>query len=406
MTKPSLPALVFGVLGVFAFLSLTGCNAGHSAQTQPVRNALDQGDTPRALQILDRLLRVRDADTLPRSMASQNAVLVLDRASVQQSLGRIAASKRDYEAADKAIDVLDLSHDAVDVAGRWLYSDSAHRYVAPPHEKLLVNVLNELNYLETNDLSGARIEARRMSVMARFLRSQDLDPSPSLAFGSLLAGFTYEKSGNPEEARRYYDDARVPHDQPLFEPGEQEDGELLVVVGWGRVPHLVAKRVPVGASFTTWMNYPALAPDLPLGPPPTIRIDDQLVSLDAILDVASEVRADWTKIEGAVHASAATRALTRKAIGAAIEGASQTSEKDEVRAAGVLLSLFAQIALTAADVPDTRSWETLPARLGLVRVRLPAGAHRVAIAGRGQSREGSLQIERAGWRVTTMLSLR
>lgn len=404
MTKPSLSALR-SVL-VLSLLSLTGCSASHSAQTQPVRTALDQGDTPRALQLLDRLLGVRDPDTLPGSMASRNAVLVLDRASVQQSLGRLAASKRDYEAADKAIDILDLSKDGTDVAGRWLYSDSAHRYVAPPHEKLLVNVLNQLNYLETNDLSGARIEARRMSVTARYLRSQDLDPSPSLAFGSLLAGFTYEKSGNPEEARRYYDDAHVPHEQPLFEPGEQEDGELLVVVGWGRVPHLVAKRYPVGGDLTTWVSYPALGPDLPLGPPPAIRIDDQLVPLDAILDVTSEVRVDWTEIEGAVQAAAATRALTRKAIGAAIEGATQTSEKDEVRGAGLLISLFAQIALTAADVPDTRSWETLPARLGLVRVRLPAGSHRVAIMGRGQSRDGRLRIERAGWRTTTMLSLR
>ena len=87
-----------------------------------------------------------------------------------------------------ALDALDLSHDATDSIGRWLFSDSAGRYVSPPHEKLLLNVFNMVNYLETGDLSGARIEARRMSVMARYL--DDRSPtSPSLSFGSRLAGF-------------------------------------------------------------------------------------------------------------------------------------------------------------------------------------------------------------------------
>lgn len=398
MTKPSIFA------SLLAFLLLTGCGADHAAKTRPVRSALDEGDAPRALQILDRLLGVRDSDTLPRSMASTNAVLVLDRATVQQSLGRIAASKRDYEAADKAIDVLDLSTGTEDVVSRWLYSDAAHRYVAPPHEKLLVNILNQLNYLESHDLSGARIEARRMSVTARYLRSQALDPSASLAFGSQLAGFTYEKSGNPEEARRYYDDARLPREQPLFEPGDQEDGELLIVVGWGRVPSLVAKHAPVGAA--TWVSYPTLGPDLPLAPPPTIVVDGRPVTLDATLDVAGEVRGDWSQIEGTGKAAAASRALARAALGAAIEGAAESSDKDAVKGAGLLVSLFAQLALSAADVPDTRSWETLPARLGLARVRLAAGEHRVAIASRGLVRDGKLRIDPGGWRMTSMLALR
>ena len=300
--------------------------------------------------------------------------------------------------------MLDLSTGAEDAVSRWLYSDAAHRYVAPPHEKLLVNILNELNYLESHDLSGARIEARRMSVTARYLRSQALDPSASLAFGAQLAGFTYEKSGNPEEARNYYDDARLP--LPLFDPGEQEDGELLIIVGWGRVPSLVAKHAPVGGNAATWASYPMLGPDVPLGTTPSIVVDGRPIALDATLDVAGEVRSDWNQIEGTVMAAAASRAVTRAALGAAIEGATATSDKDAVKGAGLLVSLFAQLALSAADIPDTRSWETLPARLGLARLRLAPGDHRVTIAARGLRRDGTLRIDPGGWRATSMLALR
>src|SRR5690606_25507254 len=122
-----------------------------------------------AIAALDRELRVKDG-ALPAKLRKDDALLVLDRATIHQAVGAHAQSKRDYEAADKALDVLDLSHGTADDIGRWVYSDSAGRYVAPPHEKLLANILNMLNYLETRDLSGARVEARRMLVTSRYLR--------------------------------------------------------------------------------------------------------------------------------------------------------------------------------------------------------------------------------------------
>jgi len=420
MFKPRwLPA--FAIL----LLSIAGCSGGHSAGTLGMRTALDEGDPRRALDVLNHQLHTRTDADLPRSMRSSNALLVLDRATIQQSVGQLAASKRDYEAADKAVDALDLAHGTPDVIGRYVFSDSAGRYVAPPHEKLLVNILNLVNYLETNDLSGARIEARRMSVMARFLQEQGRDSSATLAFGSRLAGFAYEKSGNPEESRRYYDDARAAQ----LPPQGEDVGELMVLVGWGRVPHRVAEHVPVGLALTraapflspdeqdtanrlatqglvTWVNYPTLAPDIQLGADPSIVIDGQRAKLAAVLDVTAEVRADWRRIEGAVMAAALTRTAVRAGIGAAIEGIASTSKDKNVRAAGLLLSLVAQITMVAADVPDTRSWETLPARLGLARVRVAPGMHRVVLDARGYHREGTMDVTPGGWRLTSLLALR
>ena len=65
--------------------------------------------------------------------------------------------------------MLDLAHDAKDAIGEYVFSGSSGKYQAPPYEKLLVNTLDMLNYLELRDLGGARVEARRLAVMQKYI---------------------------------------------------------------------------------------------------------------------------------------------------------------------------------------------------------------------------------------------
>ncbi len=143
---------------------LVGCG-GHEARTLKMRTALDEGNAKGALAAVNEELDVKSAQDLPQDIKGDNAILVLDRASIQQGLVEFPLSKRDFEAADKSIDMLDLARNAGDSIGEYVFSGSAGRYQAPPYEKLMINTLNMLNYLETKDLNGARIEARRLSVM-------------------------------------------------------------------------------------------------------------------------------------------------------------------------------------------------------------------------------------------------
>ena len=62
--------------------------------------------------------------------------------------------------------------------------------------------------------------------------------------------------------------------------------------------------------------------------------------------------------------------------------------------------------MTALDTPDTRSWETLPARVAVARVRLPAGRHRVAIDARGWARTQEVVVEKGSWQVVSLMALR
>ena len=70
-----------------------------------------------------------------------------------------------------------------------------------------------------------------------------------------------------------------------------------------------------------------------------------------------------------------------------------------------LVSLGTQATLTAADTPDTRSWETLPARIALGRVRVASGHHVVAMSANGAGRTKSVTLAPGGFSVTALTVL-
>src|SRR5262245_15140754 len=203
----SAPTCWAASLATAAALTLAGCG-GHELRTLPVRTALDAGQPRNAIQAVNEALGVKGDKELPKDLGGDNALLVLDRGTIQQSLTQFKLSQQDFQASDKAIDMLDLAHNAGDSIGEYVFSASAARYVAPPYEKLLINTLNMLNYLESADLAGAKVEARRMSVMQRYIKDELKETKNSIVgLGSFLAGFVYEKSGDADEALRYYDEA-------------------------------------------------------------------------------------------------------------------------------------------------------------------------------------------------------
>ena len=437
----------------YASLFLVGCG-GHEARTLKMRTALDEGQPRAAIAAINEEIDVKSDKDLPEKIVGDNALLVLDRATIQQSLAQYDSSKRDFQAADKAIDMLDLAHNAGDSIGQYVFSDSAGKYIAPPYEKLLINTLNLMNYLETSDLSGAKIEARRLSVMQRYLADQLKESDNAiLGLGGFLAGYAYEKSGEVDEALRYYDEALAfsgyeslrdpvrlllaqgsytsprlkslarPDSPPPVELGPDE-GEIVFVVGYGRVPHKIPQRIPIGLALTlvandihpadataanklaaqglvTWINYPTLAPERGQYTTPACRLDNQYVQLEEAVDISRQVRTEWKKIEGKVILSAITRLVARVAVG---EGIQAASGKGSV--VGFLASLGAQATLSALDTPDTRSWETLPARIAIARVRVPAGKHAVHIDARGVIRSQEISVAKGGWTVVSLMALR
>ncbi|WP_437732422.1 hypothetical protein [Sorangium sp. So ce1335] len=444
---------VLSPLALLLGLGQAACN-GHEDRVRTALDALDRGAPADAVAALNEELEVETADQLP-ALAGDNALLLLDRGNVLLSMDRYRLSARDLGVADKSIDLLDMSRGAADELGKYLFSDDAGPYKAPAYEKLLINTVNMMNYLAQRDLSGARVEARRLAVMQRYLRDHEGETA-LLGLGSYLAGFAFEKSGQPEEALLYYDDAlrhgpypslrrplraltrgepRSPRIAALIEGeepppplAEAGEAELVVVVGFGRIPQKVPQRLPIGLALTlvandispadraradelaakglvTWVNYPTLARGKGGYAIPTLKIDGRSQPLEQALDVEAQVRSSWKKNEGTLVLSAITRTVARIAAGEAAQGATEAAAEDS-GPLGLLVGLLTSATLTVLDTPDTRGWSTLPARIAIARLRVRAGTHDVVVGARGEVRRARVSVAAGGWAFVPVMVLR
>ena len=134
------------------------------------------------------------------------------------------------------------------------------------------------------------------------------------------------------------------------------------------------------------MNYPELGRPRGEYGTPGFALDGSWQELEGALAVDEEARHAWDEAKGTVVASAITRLIARVATGEIVR---QSTGGGVV---GALLSLGTQATLTAVDTPDTRSWSTLPARIAIGRVRLPAGKHYIDLQARGVRRRRTVDI--------------
>lgn len=434
----------------FALLlsSAVGC-ASYSDNTKAARTALDAGRAREAADLYNEQLGVENDKELPPDLEGDKVVLVLERSTILQQLENYTLSSRDLEASDKNIEMLDFSRSTMDDVSKFIFTDDAGPYQAPPYEKLMINTVNMLNYLVRGDLNGARIEARRYAVMNQYLSENEGQGKTLTGPGSYLAGFVFEKSQQPGEALRYYDEAlqyakfesladpirrlavleayRTPRLTEVIKaappPADDEMAEVLLVVNYGRVPAKIAQRVPIGLALTiasdsispadrsranalaaqglvTWVNFPTIEPPTKVFGVAHGWVDKRPVALEGVVQVDVESQKAWKQNLGVIVASAITRMIARIVAGEA------TRKVAGGGVGGLLLSLGTQATMTAADTPDTRSWSTLPARIALSRVRLPAGKHLIELEARGSRKRQEVDLKPGGWAVVNLTILR
>ena len=431
--------------------ALTAGCADHASHTLPARTALDAGRGEQALAALDKELDVQRPEDVPAKVESDKVLFLLDRAMVLNQLERYKLVSRDLEIADKSLEILDFKRSTQDEIGKYLFSDETGPYRAPAYEKLLVNTINMECYLARGDLTGARIEARRLSVLERFFRDTN-DPGEKLMGpGDYLAGFIFEKSGQSQEALRYYDGALALESydsltEPVarllaqssfksarleklaakagdVKPAPPDTAEILVVVNYGRVPAKIAERIPIGLALTyasgaispfdqdranrlaaqglvTWVNFPRLGKPQGAYDLPRFGVDGHSENLGNALAVDLAAKQVWDTVQGKVVASAITRTITRILAGQVVQKATGDG------LLGFLLGLGTQATMTAADTPDTRSWSTLPARIAIGRVRVPAGKHTIDLFARGVHKRVTVSLEPGGWTMAMLTVLR
>ena len=194
------------VAGVLALGAGSIACATYSDKTQAARAALQVGNYSGSVKQFNKILKVKDGSDMPSDWKKNFALVVLERAMVLQAMGEYEASAKNFIAADKELEFLDLARDGAGKLGKYIYSDSATKYKTSPAEKLSLNAMNMLNFLVRGDLSGAKVEAKRFTTMRNYLRDYEPEAEHG-AYGSYLAGFVHERLGNADEALRYYDEA-------------------------------------------------------------------------------------------------------------------------------------------------------------------------------------------------------
>jgi hypothetical protein len=392
------------------------------------------------MEEVNQVLGVSSVDSLPDGWRGDRPLAALERGILQQAAGRYDGSARDLSAAEQELELLDLKTDPIGALGAYLYSDSVKTYKTPPSERLALNAVNLLNYLARGDLDGAAVEARRFQVMREYLASEQIDAAAPASLGTYVAGFVFEQRGEGDRALRYYDEAlelgsldslsapiaKLARTNPYRGPRLREaldhapeakdeegpQGEMLVVLSLGRVPHREPRRMPVGAaiglagtlftgdldvlkySATKVIVYPELV-DTPstLGTA-SVRVDGRSVEVEQLTDFGSAIRAEYEDAKPKIVAAALTRLAARAAVAEGI----RAGGKKESDLLGDLLSILFESALVALDRPDTRSWTMLPDRVLVARLPVSSGTHTVEVSfSGGGGRTVSVDVQNGGY---------
>jgi uncharacterized protein len=438
--------LRFAALAALTLVVGAGC-ATYSDHTRAARESLARGDLQGSEAQLNEMLGVESSRELPAEWGSETALAVLERATVLQAMGDYATSARDYSAAEKELELLDIANDDVGSIGKYLFSDDSAKYKAPPTEKLLVNAFNMVNYLARGDLQGASVEARRFTVMRKYL--EDYFPGTSHgAFGSYLAGFVFEQRGEYDVAMRYYDEVLQQGDAPslhaairrlaprssyrtdrldaVIEGGEapaEGEGEILVILKTGRVSVKEPARIPIGAALGLASNYvsgdtkvleygmfkvvsyPELVATRDTYTGGSVHVAGAPTAIDRVTDVEAEIAREYEQVKPKILGAALTRMITRAV---AAEGA-RAAGRQQSSGLGFLAAALVEGTMVALDKPDTRSWSTLPSQVYLTRIRVPAGAHEVAVdlnGGRGTRLARTVEVPAGGFAVADFTTLR
>jgi len=127
------------------------------------------------------------------------------------------------------------------------------------------------------------------------------------------------------------------------------------------------------------ISWPVLFQDPLPGGDVRIRTDGGAVAAPYRLDVGAGVRADFADERGAIITRTVFRAAAKMVLSHTAENA--VGERDET--AGRIVGLLVNLGTLLTERADTRSWHLLPGTVSMVRLRLPAGTHDLAVDGDG-----------------------
>jgi len=373
-------------------MTLGGC-ATYSDWVGHMEADISSGQPDKALEVLEKHASSKDA-----------VLYLLNRAMLQRMAGDYEASNASFEAAKAMISR--VSAISVSEQGSALaVNDMMRSYTGDYYEQVLIHVFEALNYLALNQPDQARVEALQLDVK---LKEHGDNSKYEDGFARYLTGIIYEDLGEWDDAmiayrqaydayRRYPQQLEMPVPQQLkadlirladktglddearryrekFDikavpqiPGH--DGELVFILNSGLVPlkRSIEIRAVTDSGQLVTVSMPAYEDRRPTVSDARVTVDGDSVTADLVENVDSLAMDALAKQKPLILARAIARAVIKTK-------ASKEADRDN-NALGLLVNL----ANAITDRADTRSWSTLPNRICLARLPLPAGKHRVEI---------------------------
>jgi hypothetical protein len=432
-------ALVASVIG-------TACG-GYSGRLAEVRETASANQLDLAYAAADELVLAGQAGESPED--NDLPLLLLERGTILQAMGLHEAAVADLTEADQMLEVLDLSRDRAGNAAEYLWSGSKKLYRPPIYEKLMVNVMAASSFMAAGSYRSAMVEARRIRVLWEYFSDGDLAAHPMLATASYVAGLAMELGGDDTTALRFYADAWSAKPAPgladaiartsassgaSIDPdvleavgaaatGASGSSELITITFSGMAPYRVAQRLPIGAVFImlrqerqyalgerdaavynrivaegllTWINFPVLVAANNGNGTIQLEVDDRLVESSLIADVEAFAVAQWESERAGIAFSAITRAVTRVLAREGVQAATSVGNNQAVESVGFLASLATQAAMQAADQPDTRTWNLMPARIWISRTPVEPGLHTVWVRAGSVAHDTDVEVPEDG----------
>jgi uncharacterized protein len=324
---------------------------------QKARNAYYSGDPARADEILEGCKGISDKDLLLCYM--EKGLILFYQEQYEKSTEALLNASKFIKDQDQV--------SITEQSSALVVNDWAITYKGEYSEKLWVHTFLMMDYLMQHKYEDALVEAKlALEVYDKY--------SSSLAddhFTRALIALCYENMNMPDDARIEYEKlaSAIGVEKIVPEQLSSGKGELVLFISQGRSP--IKYPVDIVLPPSTRISIPRFS-DEPPSPSVTVRLDG--AASDPV-----KVYTDIGEVDRKSLNDRSAQYITRQAVrvGAKEAISEKVGEKNELAEALVRVFLF------LVEEADTRSWETLPNGLTLVRIKLDAGVHDVEISSGG-----------------------
>lgn len=353
MARPNNVYLYFS-FAIIAILLTTGCS---SVPLERARTEFYSGNLNEAEYILEGCEGVKDKDLL---LCYTEKGLILHYMEVYEESTQVLLKASQLIESQDIVSVSEQSSAVV-------VSDNVTTYKGEYSERLWVHTYLMMNYLLQYMYEDALVEAKQaLEVYDKYPESLAGDH-----FTRALIALCYENMNMPDDARIEYEILAEEMGMEEFKPDpiDAGKGELILFIAQGRAPTKVSSDVVLPPTIR--ISVPVYEGGSSPMPVSIWSDNDSLKPKEISTDLGDVARRSLDDRSAQYLTRQALRAGTKEAIA------------QEIGNDTIVGEVFARAILFLLEEADTRSWETLPGGLTLVRIPLDAGIHDLEVSAGG-----------------------